>query len=81
VDHTNLTLPTELFIDGVFVAGEGEPERVLNPATGALLVEVPEASTEQVHKAVSAAHRGPGRNLRTARKPELRQALCACARR
>ena len=44
----DLTLPTELFIDGAFVAGEGEPERVLNPATGALLVEVPEASTEQV---------------------------------
>lgn len=53
----DLTLPTELFIDGAFVAGEGEPERVLNPATGALLIEVPEASTDQVHKAVSAAHR------------------------
>src|SRR5690606_4006718 len=38
-------------------AGEGEAERVLNPATGALLVEVREASAEQVHKAVSAAHR------------------------
>ncbi len=49
--------PTELFIDGVFVIGEGEAERVLNPATGELLVAVPEASTEQVHKAVSAAHR------------------------
>nr|WP_234413834.1 gamma-aminobutyraldehyde dehydrogenase [Ideonella sp. A 288] len=46
-----------MFIDGAFVAGEGEAERVLNPATGALLVEVPEASVEQVHKAVSAAHR------------------------
>ncbi len=57
MDLTTLPLPTELFIDGAFVAGEGEPERVLNPATGALLVEVPEASTEQVHKAVSAAHR------------------------
>jgi aminobutyraldehyde dehydrogenase len=53
----DLILPTELFIDGAFVAGEGEAERVLNPATGALLVEVPEASAEQVHKAVSAAHR------------------------
>jgi len=29
----------------------------LNPATGELLVALPEASTEQVHKAVSAAHR------------------------
>lgn len=50
-------LPTDLFIDGAFQRGEGEPERVLNPATGALLVEVPEASAEQLHKAVSAAHR------------------------
>ena len=53
----DLTLPTQLFIDGAFVPGEGEAERVLNPATGVLLVEVPEASAEQVHKAVSAAHR------------------------
>ena len=50
-------LPTELFIDGAFVAGEGDAERVLNPATGELLVALPEASPEQVHKAVSAAHR------------------------
>ncbi|MBK9361325.1 MAG: gamma-aminobutyraldehyde dehydrogenase [Rubrivivax sp.] len=54
---TEPTLPTELFIDGAFVPGEGEAERVLNPATGALLVEVKEASAEQLHKAVSAAHR------------------------
>jgi aminobutyraldehyde dehydrogenase len=44
-------------IDGAFVAGEGEAERVLNPSTGELLVALPEASAEQVHKAVSAAHR------------------------
>lgn len=50
-------LPTQLLIDGAFVTGEGEAERVLNPATGELLAAVPEASTEQVHKAVSAAHR------------------------
>ncbi|MCA3240577.1 MAG: gamma-aminobutyraldehyde dehydrogenase [Rubrivivax sp.] len=50
-------LPTQLLIDGAFVAGEGEAERVLDPATGELLVALPEASTEQVHKAVSAAHR------------------------
>ncbi|HSW08527.1 MAG TPA: gamma-aminobutyraldehyde dehydrogenase [Aquabacterium sp.] len=46
-----------MLIDGAFVAGEGEAERVLNPATGELLVALPEASAEQVHKAVSAAHR------------------------
>jgi aminobutyraldehyde dehydrogenase len=54
---TSVTLPTDLLIDGAFVAGGGEPENVLNPATGALLVALPEASVEQVHKAVSAAHR------------------------
>ena len=52
-----MNLPTELFIDGAFVAGEGDAERILNPSTGELLVAVHEASTEQVHKAVSAAHR------------------------
>ncbi len=54
---THIALPTQLFIDGAFVAGEGEAEKVLNPSTGELLVAVPEASVEQVHKAVSAAHR------------------------
>jgi aminobutyraldehyde dehydrogenase len=48
---------TELLIDGAFVAGEGEAEKVLNPSTGELLVQVPEASADQIHKAVSAAHR------------------------
>jgi aminobutyraldehyde dehydrogenase len=52
-----LTLPTQLLIDGAFVAGEGEAEKVLNPSTGEQLVALPEASAEQVHKAVSAAHR------------------------
>ncbi|HMQ71399.1 MAG: gamma-aminobutyraldehyde dehydrogenase [Rhodoferax sp.] len=46
-----------MFIDGAFVRGEGEIERVLDPASGALLAEVPEAGAEQLHKAVSAAHR------------------------
>jgi aminobutyraldehyde dehydrogenase len=49
--------PTELLIDGAFVAGEGDAEKVLNPSTGELLVALPEASAEQVHRAVSAAHR------------------------
>jgi aminobutyraldehyde dehydrogenase len=53
----SVVFPTELMIDGDFVAGEGEAEKVLNPATGELLVAVREASVEQVHKAVSAAHR------------------------
>jgi aminobutyraldehyde dehydrogenase len=53
----DITLPTQLLIDGAFVAGEGEAEKVLNPSTGELLVALPEASVEQVHRAVSAAHR------------------------
>src|SRR5262245_5506565 len=52
-----MNLPTQLLIDGAFVAGEGDAEKVLNPATGELLVALPEASIDQVHKAVSAAHR------------------------
>jgi aminobutyraldehyde dehydrogenase len=55
--NTPVALPTELLIDGEFVAGEGDAENVLNPATGELLVALPEASIDQVHKAVSAAHR------------------------
>ena len=54
---SEMTFPTQLLIDGAFVAGEGEAEKVLNPATGAVLVAVPEASLEQIHKAVSSAHR------------------------
>ena len=53
----SLAYPTELLIDGQFVAGEGDAERVLNPATGELLVEVREASFEQINRAVSAANR------------------------
>ena len=41
-------LPTELLIDGAFVAGEGEAEKVLNPATGEVLVSLREASIDQV---------------------------------
>ena len=53
----DVTLPTELLIDGAFVPGEGDAENVLNPSTGELLVALREASPDQVHKAVSAAHR------------------------
>ena len=55
--NSTIQFNTDLFIDGAFIPGEGEAERILNPSTGELLVLVPEASAEQVHKAVSAAHR------------------------
>jgi aminobutyraldehyde dehydrogenase len=56
--HPNETaFATELLIDGKFVKGEGEAERVLNPATGELLARVPEASLEQINRAAQAAGR------------------------
>ena len=48
---------TDCFIDGQFVTGKGEAERVLNPSTGELLVEVREATVEQIDQAVKAASR------------------------
>jgi len=49
--------PTELLIDHQLVKGEGPEETILNPATGEVLCMVPEASLEQVNRAVSAASR------------------------
>ncbi len=51
---------TELLIGGKFVKGEGEGIVVLNPATGATLATVPEASPGQVDAAVKAAHKAFG---------------------
>ncbi|TAG47326.1 MAG: gamma-aminobutyraldehyde dehydrogenase [Betaproteobacteria bacterium] len=48
---------TDLLIDNVAVRGDGPAEQVLNPSTGELLCEVPEASAEQVNRAVAAAAR------------------------
>ena len=47
--------PTQLLIGGALVRGEGDVETIVNPATGALLAEVPEASEAQVEQAVTAA--------------------------
>ncbi|MDO8699588.1 MAG: gamma-aminobutyraldehyde dehydrogenase [Rhodoferax sp.] len=49
--------PVELLIDQQLVRGEGPEEPILNPATGEVLCLVPEASHEQVSRAVSAANR------------------------
>ena len=47
--------PTQLMINGVAVTGEGRAESVLNPSTGEVLCEVPEASADQLRQAVDAA--------------------------
>ncbi|HKZ72529.1 MAG TPA: gamma-aminobutyraldehyde dehydrogenase [Steroidobacteraceae bacterium] len=46
---------TRLLINGRLVAGLGEVEKVLDPATGNVIAEVPEASEEQIVEAVRAA--------------------------
>ena len=48
-------MDTALRIGGKFENGKGAGEKVLNPRTGKLIVEVPEASNEQVDNAVFAA--------------------------
>jgi len=48
---------TQLLIDGQFTDGEGRAEEILDPASGAVLASVREASAEQVNRAVAAAHR------------------------
>lgn len=45
----------KLLIDGEFVAGEGPPEIILDPASGATIATVNEASAAQVQAAVRAA--------------------------
>ncbi|MDI9335633.1 MAG: gamma-aminobutyraldehyde dehydrogenase [Gammaproteobacteria bacterium] len=52
-----MTLPTQMLIDNQLVGGEGMSEQILNPATGEVLCEVREASTEQLSRAVAAANR------------------------
>jgi len=50
-------LSTALLIDGELVAGAGIAEPIFNPATGEVLTQIAEASTEQVESAIQAAHR------------------------
>src|SRR5579862_5418282 len=54
-------MQTKLLINGTLTAGQGTAERVLDPATGLVLAEVPEASAAQLDAAVAAAEAaGPG---------------------
>src|SRR5208337_208313 len=50
-------MQTKLLINGALKAGEGTVERVLDPATGKCIAEVPEASRSQIDAAVAAAAR------------------------
>ncbi|GGR25666.1 gamma-aminobutyraldehyde dehydrogenase [Deinococcus ruber] len=53
--QTASALPTQLLIGGELVPGDGQALDILNPATGAVLQQLPEASAEQVDAAVRAA--------------------------
>ena len=50
-------IETRLLIGASFEPGEEQAEQILNPRTGAVILEVPEASTGQVDRAVSAAQK------------------------
>lgn len=50
-------MDTDILIDGQLIAGDGPAETILNPATGAVLTTVPEASAEQLEAAIAAAER------------------------
>ena len=48
----------KIFIDGEFTDGaDGEWRKVLNPATGEVVAEMPECSAEDVDRAVGAARK------------------------
>ncbi|WP_425144734.1 gamma-aminobutyraldehyde dehydrogenase [Deinococcus sp.] len=53
--QTIQALPTQLLIGGELVSGTGPRLDIFNPATGAVLQQLPEASPEQVDAAVKAA--------------------------
>ncbi len=73
------TLQTRMLIGGEFVAGQGEAERIINPATGELIVEIAEASLEQVQAAVAAAQRAFGAWARTTPKERSERLLALAA--
>jgi aminobutyraldehyde dehydrogenase len=50
-------ISTSLLVGNAFEAGQEAREHILNPRTGALILEVPEASTAQVDRAVAAARK------------------------
>lgn len=66
-------MQTRMLIGGDLVAGEGESEAVLDPASGAVIERVPEATRGQLDTAVQAAERAFETWSRTT--PQARAAL------
>ena len=57
MDTAYPTISTSLLVGSSFELGTEAREQILNPRTGALILEVPEASTAQVDRAVAAARK------------------------
>ena len=57
MDTAHPKIATSLLIGAAFEAGTEAREQILNPRTGGLILEVPEASTAQVDRAVAAARK------------------------
>ena len=56
-DIARLRPSYQMFVDGKFVDGDGEPLKTINPATEEVLAEVATASESDVDNAVRAAKR------------------------
>ena len=54
-EDKTITIDTDLLIGGSFEPGQEPGEPVLNPRSGKLILDLPEASTDQVDRAVAAA--------------------------
>ena len=52
-----MKIETNLLIGNSFEAGQDAAEQVFNPRTGEVIIDVPEASTAQVDRAVAAARK------------------------
>jgi aminobutyraldehyde dehydrogenase len=66
-------MQTKLLIDGALIPGEGSVERILDPASGRCIAEVPEAGPRQVESAVAAADKAASAWAQTS--PKDRAAL------
>ena len=58
-------MQAEMLIGSKLRKGKGEAEPVINPKTGAKIIEIREASPDQVDKAVAAADKAFGSWSRT----------------
>jgi aminobutyraldehyde dehydrogenase len=54
-DNGDASMDIDLLIDGKLLRGQGPTQQILDPATGQIIIEVPEASAAQVEAAVAAA--------------------------